>query len=146
MLGGQLLNPVDVFEKYAVIAPEERQRILDGIAEREVDGVLFLSGDRHHGELVRIERPGTYPLYDFTSSPLTAGASTDAIREDSPELDNPTRVPGTLIAGDRNFGTLTLAGPRRDRTLTLRAFGATGALLWERAMPLNDLRTPRGDG
>lgn len=144
-LGGQMLNPVEVFENYAAIAPAERQRILDGIAERAVDGVLFLSGDRHHGELVRIERPGTYPLYDFTSSPLTAGASTYALRDDSPEFENPARVPGTLIAGERNYGTLTLTGPRRERTLTLRAFDAEGGLLWERAMPLNDLRTPRDE-
>ena len=144
-LGGQMLNPADVFENYAAVAPEERERILDGIAEREVDGVLFLSGDRHHGELVRIERDGTYPLYDFTSSPLTAGASTYALREDSPEFENPARVPGTLVAGERNFGTLTLSGPRRDRTLALRAFGAGGELLWERTMPLASLRTPRDD-
>ena len=145
-LGGQFLNPTPIFETYALIAPEERQRILDGIAEREIDGVLFLSGDRHHGELIRIERPGTYPLYEFTSSPLTAGASTYALRENSPERENAARVPGTLVAGARNFGTLTLAGPRLDRTLTLRAFGAAGELLWEQAMPLNALRTPRDDG
>ena len=144
-LGGQMLNPVDVFENYSAVAPGERDEILREITEREIDGVLFLSGDRHHGELIRIERDGTYPLYDFTSSPLTAGVSSYATRDDSPELDNPARVPGTLIADTRNFGTLTLSGPRRDRTLTLRAHAADGALLWERAMPLNELRTPRDE-
>ncbi len=52
-------------------------------------------------------------------------------------------MPGTLVADQRSFGTLTLSGPRRDRILTLRAVGADGGLLWERTMPLGDLRTPR---
>ena len=142
-VGGQTLNPVQVFENHSAVAPAERDALLREIAEREIDGVLFLSGDRHHGELIKIERDGTYPLYDFTSSPLTAGVSSYATRDDSPELDNPARVPGTLVADTRNFGTLTLTGPRRDRTLTLRAWAADGSLIWERAMPLNSLRTPR---
>ena len=33
---------------------------------------MFLSGDRHFTELLKVERPGTYPLYEFTSSPLTS--------------------------------------------------------------------------
>ena len=141
-IGGQFLNPIPVFETYAAVAPAERQYLLDQIAARGIDGVVFLSGDRHHAELMRMERPGTYPLYEFTSSPLTAGASTYAARPDSPEHDNPIRVPGTLVTGPRNFGTLTVAGPRTDRTLTMRAFDAEGALLWEHAVRARDLVTP----
>lgn len=143
--GGQVLNPVAVFENYSAVAPAEREALLGALAARGIDGVVFLSGDRHHGELIRIDREGTYPLYEFTSSPLTAGASTYALREGSAELDNPARVDGTLIAGDRNFGTLTVTGPRTDRTLTMRAYDAEGTLLWEHAVRARDLRTPRAD-
>src|SRR5690606_17316042 len=73
-LGGQLLNPVPVFETYSNVAPEERQLLLDEIARSGIEGVVVLSGDRHHSELMRMEREGAYPLYEFTSSPLTAGA------------------------------------------------------------------------
>ena len=142
-IGGQFLNPVPVFENYVNVAPDERQLILDEIAARGVQGVVFVSGDRHHTELIKLERPGTYPLYEFTSSPLTAGASTFALRPDSPERDNPARVPGTLVAGDRNFGTMTVSGPRTDRTMTLRTYDATGALRWEHAIRARDLRPPR---
>ena len=135
--GGQILNPVEVFETYVNVAPRERQVLLDQIAARRIDGVVFLSGDRHHGELMRLERPGTYPLYEFTSSPLTAGAVETPL-----DAENPIRVPGTLIAGVRNFGTLTVSGPRTDRTLTMRAFSAEGALLWEHAVRAGALRTP----
>ena len=105
---------------------------------RAIDGILFLTGDRHHGELMRMERPGTYPLIEFTSSPLTAGAV--ATPRDA---ENPIRVPGTLIAGTHNFGTLTFSGPRQDRTLAMRAFDAEGGLLWEHAVRAADLKTPR---
>ncbi len=33
----------------------------------------LLSGDRHHSEVIKMERPGTYPLYDITVSPLDIG-------------------------------------------------------------------------
>ncbi|HEX9953149.1 MAG TPA: alkaline phosphatase D family protein [Rubricoccaceae bacterium] len=137
-IGGQVVNPATIFETYANVAPEERQRLFDAIAERRIDGVVFLSGDRHMAELDRLERAGTYPLYDFTSSPLTAGAVTDP-----PDADNPTRVPGTLVTGQRNFGTLTFSGTRADRSLTMRTYDNTGALLWEHAVRAADLTTPR---
>ncbi|MGB3542024.1 alkaline phosphatase D family protein, partial [Rubrivirga sp.] len=143
--GGQILNPIEVFETYANIAPAERQFLLDEIARREIDGVVMVSGDRHHTELMRLERPGTYPLYEFTSSPLTAGASTYALREDSPEFVNPLRVEGTLVAGVRNFGTLTVEGERTDRTMTMRTYDLEGALLWKQSVRARDLQTPRDD-
>ena len=141
-IGGQLLNPVPVFETYAAIAPAERAFLLDQIRARRIDGVVFLSGDRHHAELLKLDRPGTYPLYEFTSSPLTAGASTYAADPDSPEFDNPLRVPGTLVAGRHNFGTLSVSGPRTDRTLTMRALDAEGAVIWEQSVRAASLRTP----
>ena len=141
-LGGQFLNPVSVFETYAAIAPAERAYLLDQIRLRGIDGVVFLSGDRHHAELIELDRPGTYPLYEFTSSPLTAGASTFPLGPDSPELANPARVTGTLVAGQRNFGTLSVSGPRTDRTMTMRAHDPAGAVLWERSVRAADLRTP----
>ncbi len=144
-VGGQFLNPLPVFETFAAIAPAERQLLLDEIAARQIEGVVFLSGDRHHTELLRLARPGAYPLYEFTSSPLTAGASTYPLREDSPERANPLRVDGTLVAGERNFGTLTVTGPRTDRVMTMRTYKTDGALLWEHAVRARDLQYPGAD-
>ncbi len=138
VMGGQVLNPMPFYETYTNVAPEERKALIDGIVERRVEGVVFLSGDRHHTELIRLQPEGFYPLYDFTSSPLTAGAATPR-----QELENPARVPGTLVAGTRNFGTLTFTGPRTDRTLTMRAYDDVGTLLWTEAVRAADLRLPR---
>ena len=142
-VGGQFLNPIPVFETFAAVAPAERQMLIDEITARRIDGVVFLSGDRHHTELLKLDRPGAYPLYEFTSSPLTAGASTYPLREDSPERVNPLRVPGTLVAGDHNFGTFTVSGERTDRTMTMRTYDAEGVLRWEHAVRARDLQHAR---
>ena len=136
-LGGQVLNPVPVFETYINVAPAERAYLLAEIERRGIEGVVFLSGDRHHSELMRLERDGAYPLYEFTSSPLTAGAV-----ETPRDAENPIRVPGTLVAGMRSFGTITVEGPRRERTLTLRAHAPDGAVLWAHRIEANALRAP----
>ena len=136
--GGQVLNPNEVFETYINIAPAERQYLLDEIERRDIWGVMFLSGDRHHTELNRMERDGSYPLYEFTSSPLTSGAATN-IRDS----ENPYRVDGTLVTGQRNFGTMTVDGPRTERVMTLRTYSSTGELIWEYTIAANDLRPPR---
>ncbi len=133
-VGGQFLNPIAVFETFSNVAPEERQSILDEIARRRIQGVVFLSGDRHHTELIRLERPGHYPLLEFTSSPLTAGPA-----RQPRDAENPSRVPGTLVT-QRNFGTLTFDGPRTARVLTMRTFDVDGSMLWEQSVTASELR------
>ena len=138
-VGGQVLppEPAPGSETYVTVAPDERRRLLDEIARRRIEGVVFLSGDRHFTELMRMERPGTYPLYEFTSSPLTAGASSSRYAQ-----PNPYTVDGTFVQGVRNFGTVTVEGPRAARVMTLRTYDATGALRWEHAIPAAELRAP----
>ena len=66
--GGQILNTVNKYEslhhyKY------EYDELLSFITDRKINGVLFLSGDRHLTEINRITPDGFYTLYDITSSP-----------------------------------------------------------------------------
>lgn len=51
--------------------PHERQRMIDLIRKTKANGVLFLSGDVHWGEISKLEVAGGYPLYDVTSSGIT---------------------------------------------------------------------------
>jgi alkaline phosphatase D len=132
--GGQVLNPFDRYETLARF-PQDYERLMNALAERDIEGVVFLSGDRHHTELLKKEREGRYPLYDFTNSPLTAGAADPTQGQ---EAVNPLRVDGTLVT-ERNFGTLTFEGERTDRRLTMRTYDTGGALLWERTIRARDL-------
>ena len=70
---------------------------------------------------LKIDRPGAYPLYEFTSSPLTSRAC------ENPELSNatiPTSCPGTLV-GKRQFGLIRLTGPEKTRHITLESYDQT---------------------
>jgi alkaline phosphatase D len=117
--------------------PQERQDFLDWLAANRVDGVLFLSGDKHHTELTKMDRAGSYPLYDLTCSPLTAGAFPGA-----PDTARPDRVAGTMVP-HRNFCSFSVEGPRAQRIVTLRAFDAEGKELWTHRLPAQALRHPR---
>ncbi|MEO6066552.1 MAG: alkaline phosphatase D family protein [Gemmatimonadota bacterium] len=132
-VGGQVLNPAALWENYATY-PEERQRFLDLIAAEKIPGVIFLSGDRHHTELTRLDRSGLYPLYDLTISPLSAGMSPPASYE-----VNSGRVEGTLVNA-LNFGALEFSGPRAARVMTIRVFDTNGKELWNRAIRAAELQ------
>jgi alkaline phosphatase D len=133
VVGGQVLNPVRTAETYANF-PEEREELVRRITEERVRGVLLVTGDRHFTELSRLERPGSYALYDFTVSPLTVTPVGNADRE-----PNPLRVPDTLVTR-RNFGTLELRGSREEREVVLSAWSSGGERFWSRAIRLSELQ------
>lgn len=51
--------------------PHERQKMIDLIKKTQANGVLFISGDVHWGEISKLEVEGGYPIYDVTSSGIT---------------------------------------------------------------------------
>lgn len=134
--GSQMLNAraaVDTLLQY----PAEYRELIDWIVANKIPGVLFLSGDKHHAELIRETPRGFYTLYDFTSSPLTS-----AMWLDKGEEENPQRVPGTLVLDDANFGLLKFSGPCNDRVLTMETWDAKGVLRWTHTVRARDLLAP----
>jgi alkaline phosphatase D len=132
--GNQILNPMnpnEAFSKY----PNEYQKLLQGIQTQKIFGVLFLSGDIHQTELIRITPKDFYPLYDFTSSSLTAGLN-------DRDLNNPARVPGTLVNDSHNFGILRFDGPRTERRVTLECYDKDGKKRWQHQIAAKELRPP----
>lgn len=117
--------------------PEERRAFFDWLAANRVNGVVFLSGDRHHTELNRLERPGAYPLHDFTCSPLTSGVHAPARHEDMSRTDADT------VVNQHNFCTLEFAGSWAERRMVMKSFDATGRELWKRDVAANELMHPR---
>lgn len=134
VVGGQVLNPAKVFETYSNYEREQAE-LLQGIASRKVNGVVFLTGDRHFTELTKMERPGAYPLYDFTCSPLTSSPASTGPRNEP----NTGRVEGTL-AMQRNFGVINVTGPLAARQLKMTVRDHAGKLLWERTINASDLK------
>lgn len=135
MTGGQIINTAALFENYATYS-EERALLLQKIADAKIPGVIFLTGDRHHTVLHKLNRFGTYPLYDFTVSPLTSGAGKPADAEKTTE----TYVAGTNVENKRNFGMFEITGPEKDRVLKVTIFDAKGAQQWQREIKASELK------
>jgi alkaline phosphatase D len=133
VIGCQVLNPAVVYENYSTYA-EERAELIRLIRAAGIKRVLFLSGDRHHTELTKLqERQNLYPLYDLTCSPLTSGVSQAGNSE-----PNTLRVPNTLVQ-EHNFALMEVSGPRKERKLKISIMSREGKLLWDKEIAAKEL-------
>lgn len=132
VMGGQFLNPLAEYENYSTY-PEEKEYIIKKITDEKINGVVFLTGDRHFSELAKLERPGTYPLYDFTASAFTSG------NHGGPPEKNELRVEGTFF-NKRNFGVVEFSGKRKERIMTFRVIDSNGNQIWEKQFKENELK------
>ncbi len=124
-VGGQVLNPSNVYENHARYA-DERKYLLDRIVEEKIDGVVFLTGDRHHTEL-RKESIDGITIHDLTVSPLTSG-----VHRPNNE-DNQNLVEGTLVS-EHNFAILEFTGERLSRQMKISIFDKEGSDIWSRTI------------
>lgn len=124
-LGGQVVSDAAVHENYIHKHSAERDYLLKRIDEEGIQGVIFLTGDRHHSELSKMTTPSGLTIYDVTVSPLTAGAARNVS-----DINN-NRVEGTLVEGKHNFGLLHFSGKRKERVLHITVLDADGVKLWE---------------
>lgn len=134
-VGSQVLNPVSPFDKWRDF-PAEYDELMNFLTEYNINGVLFLTGDRHHSEIIKVEREGTYPLYDITCSPLTSGTHTFG----AAEKNNPYRVLG--IDEKQNYTRFSFSGKRNERKLIVEYLGIKGEKLGEWSISEKELKTP----
>jgi alkaline phosphatase D len=134
--GSQVLNPASTKDKLADY-PAEYYELVNFLTNSKINGVLFLTGDRHHTEVIKVDRPGTYPLYDITISSLTAGT----VAFTGPEKNNPYRVLGI---DKNNYGRFTISGAKGQRKLNVTIVGTKGDVLGQWSLMESDLKTPTG--
>ena len=130
--GSQVLNPYspsDCMRHY----PKEFYELLAFIEQHHIKGILFLTGDRHHSEVIKQERNGTYPLYDITVSPFTAGVA----KTRGEEAKNPARI-GKEI-DEQNYARFSFSGEREKRKLTVTFIGIKGNVLDEWSVIASDI-------
>lgn len=123
--GSQVLNVITKHECFCKY--KEFDELLAFIDEHNISGVIFFSGDRHHSDLIRMEREDNYTLYDFTSSPVTSFRN--RLKNNPEELNNPLRMPGKLVPF-QNFGRVTVSGEKANRVCTLEVFNKRGKPVW----------------
>jgi alkaline phosphatase D len=81
--------------------PAQRNKLLTLIEETPQTPVVIISGDRHHGEISRMELPTSQELYEVTSSSL------NMTREPGEEPSS-YRIGERLL--DSNFGEIEMQG------------------------------------
>jgi alkaline phosphatase D len=113
----------------------ERARFLQLLQENDISGVVLLTGDVHYAVLSKLERRGTYPLWEITTSPITSGPA----GLDPETYGNYLAEPGTLFI-ERNFATLDFSGPRTDRVMTVTVWDVNGDELWSKEIRARELR------
>lgn len=134
VVGGQVINPIRAFENMSMF-DRERDKLLNAIKEAKIQGVMFISGDRHHSTIHKLDREGTYPLHDITVSPLTSGPA-KPLKE---EIDSPTMMPGKLYT-ERNFAIAEISGPRLNRVMKLSLHNVKGDQIWVQEIKATDLK------
>jgi alkaline phosphatase D len=136
VIGSQVLNPVSPYDKWRDFSGEYRE-IMDFLSEYRINGVIFLTGDRHHSEIIKVDRPGAYPLYDITVSPLTSGTHIFG----KEEKDNPYRVLG--IDQKQNYARISFSGLRNSRKMKVEFLGVKGEKIAEWSIDEKDLKYPK---
>lgn len=134
--GSQVLNPVspkDCFRHFSL----EYKEMMDFLANEKINGVVFLTGDRHLSQIIKTERPGLYPLFDITSSALTSGGT----KLLAVEKGHPAMVLG--IEGKQNYSRLTISGLGDNRKLLVEFLGVKGEELGEWSVALKDITGSR---
>jgi alkaline phosphatase D len=129
--GGQMINPKADKECF-VYYPAEWQELMNFIKDNRINGVIFLTGDRHYSELNVLKSADFYPLYDFTCSTVTSGLS-------KPDNPNPTRVAGSLLV-ENNFGKISVSGGKDNRQVRLETYDRSGKSRWQFVISEKDVK------
>lgn len=115
--GIQVIASEHSYEKWADF-PQAHQRLFDLLARCGTRNVIFLSGDRHLGEISRLSDARlAQPLYDITSSGMTHHAQNDFFHNFSHEPNQFRR--GENFLG-LNFGLIEFNWDAAPPTATLQ--------------------------
>ncbi len=131
--GSQVLNPMSPFDCFRHFSVEYNE-MMNFIKQNKIKGLLFFTGDRHHSEVIKLERENAYPLYDVTSSPLTSGSH----KFGGTEKDNPYRVAG--IDNIQNYTRVTITGTKKNRNLKIEFMDGKGNALSNWNVNAEDLK------
>ena len=124
-LGVMFLSTAANKENMSKAGQPEREEIIQFIQDNKIEGVVFLTGDRHFSELSVLKQEGKPTIFDLTTSPITAGKAADKYLNEVNDL----RVANTVYF-DRNFATIEVNGSAGKRNLTMKLIDFEGKVLW----------------
>ncbi|WP_207495599.1 alkaline phosphatase D family protein [Aridibaculum aurantiacum] len=134
--GSQVLNQSSVKDCFIHYRTEFRE-LMDFLQQHPINGLVFLTGDRHLSSVVKRERNGNYPLYDITASSLTAGLS----RRSPAEASDPNML--LRVDDQNNYSRISFTGKGAERIMKVVFLNKKGEQLAEWAVALKDISTPK---
>ena len=111
--------------------PSERQRLFDLIESTRAEGVVFISGDMHFGEIFRTTDTA-YPLHDVTASGM------DQIHPHAGKTRPGPEQIGESLIKSLNFGGLVIDWDKS--LLQLEILNGDGEVFLRHPVPLQDLQ------
>lgn len=110
----------------------ERDALFRFLSDRQIDGVVLLSADRHRSDAWKIEREGDYPLYEFNSSRLTN------------DHQHPT-MPEAIFSYNtkQSFGWVTFDTRGEEPSVRYEVISIDNEAVHELVVPLSELRSGR---
>jgi alkaline phosphatase D len=121
--GTQFLPNNHLTESYQRFKKESRA-FFKFLETDAIQGVVLMSGDIHQSNLARKRRKGTYPLYEFTCSPLTSSFIIPF------NVPNKYRLKNTSYRHP-NFGLVKFEGTGDTRRCTIELHKTNGDLVWK---------------
>lgn len=126
--GSQFSISYNGYEAWANF-PHERRRMLDLIKKTRANGVLFITGDVHYGEISVLKDKDLYPVYDVTSSGITSTWHF--------ATPNDNRIEGPVM--DNHFGMITIDWTQKDPAIKMEIFDGRGNQRVEYGVKLSEI-------
>ncbi|MSO93869.1 MAG: alkaline phosphatase family protein [Rhodospirillales bacterium] len=113
--------------------PLERRRLIDLVQKQHADGVFFISGDIHYGDISRMSADVPYPLWDVTSSALNQ----------EPKLVAPNRHRMGDYTDKPNFGLITILWGAPEPRIRVELRNIQGLAVNTKSFRLSETSFPR---
>lgn len=136
--------------------PKERKRLFQLIDDTKRNGVIFISGDVHFGEITRYDCAVGYPLYDVTSSGLVQSVEKVFPRPlrfivrllfwytpNTMRVTNDNCRYKSCTYGQQNFGAISIDWDANPATVRLEIRDVNGLTALSTNVSLSELQ-PRG--
>jgi alkaline phosphatase D len=131
--GSQILTQTRKREPEALsYYPDEYSRLINFIKNEKITGVIFISGDIHSSEILKIENKDYYPFYEYTCSALTS--------QMTGIFHNAEVIPGYRNEKQNNYGKIRIEGVKGNRKCVLENFNYKGELIFRYTIKEGELR------
>jgi alkaline phosphatase D len=131
MTSTQFVSEFNGYELWA-LKPYEKQHFIDVIKKTGAEGVIFVSGDVHFGELSVQQPDDCYPLYDLTASGIT-----------STDFPQPNKYRVAKEIHENHFGGISIDWNKTDPTITFTITNLVKNHVFEHTIRRSDLSFQR---